>query len=382
MRLLLLGFALTLALTGCTKKDEAAVAPTAANTTPKQATGDIRAGLTIAERDCKSCHGLDGVGTAPAIPHLAAQRANYMLEAIKEYKAGKRVHAALEMTGKLSESDMLNVVSYYSSLPAVTVAADKAASRFLPYEHGKAKSAACAKCHSDDGNSKTPGIPNLAGQQPRYFVVALQEYLHGARKKDPMHALLPLLNKLDMESLALYFASQTPAPRTAPPSGDPVAGERLSTVCAGCHGPAGLSTDASTSTLASQDFQYLVNAIKSYKKGRQHEGMRALVSKLSDKDIDNIAAFYTTQKSRPAANGEALVKDLVEKCDRCHKAGLENPTMAVPTINGQDKDYLVMSLRSYRDTRRESSLMHNMSLPYSDAIIEGIASFYASQPPK
>jgi cytochrome c553 len=274
------------------------------------------------------------------------------------------------------------VVSYYASLPAVPASAAKGVTPFLPYEHGKEKSAACAECHNADGNSTTPGVPSLAGQQPRYFVVALQEYLHGARKTDPMHALLPLLDKLDMESLALYFASQTPAQRSAPPSGDPVAGESLSMVCGGCHGPRGLSTDAATATLAGQDPTYLVDAIKSYKKVRQHNGMRALVSKLSDKDIQDIAAFYAVQKSKPAENGKVLVKELIEKCDRCHKSGLENPSMAVPTINGQDKDYLIMSLRSYRDTRRENSLMHNMSLPYSDAVIEGIATYYASQPAK
>ena len=42
----------------------------------------------------------------------------------------------------------------------------------------------------------------------------------------------------------------------------------------------------------------------------------------------------------------------------------------------------MMALRSYLDDRRESSAMHIMTLPYGDAIIEGIASYYASQPPK
>jgi len=56
--------------------------------------------------------------------------------------------------------------------------------------------------------------------------------------------------------------------------------------------------------------------------------------------------------------------------------------MAVPKINGQDKDYLVMALRAYRDDKRESSVMHKMSLPYSDSVIESISSFYASQPAK
>ena len=379
MKLFLLGIALSLTLVGCSKNDDSL--PKEINAKPVP--GDIRAGLTIAERDCKACHGLDGRGTALGIPHLAGQRASYMLTAITEYKEGKRTHAApTEMTGKLSAPDMNNVVTYYATLPPVVADAAKNAAVFHPYEHGKAKSEACAKCHGADGNSQTPGIPTLAGQQPRYFVVALQEYLQGARKTDPMHALLPLLNKLDMESLALYFASQTPAQRPAPAFGDPVAGERLSTVCGGCHGPRGLGTDAATSTLAGQDPKYLVNAIKSYKKARQHDGMRVLVAKLSDQDIENIAAFYAVQKSKPSENGQTLVKDLTEKCNRCHRADVENPTMAIPTINGQDRDYLIMSLRSYRDTRRESSLMHNMSLPYSDAIIEGIASYYASQPPK
>jgi cytochrome c553 len=54
----------------------------------------------------------------------------------------------------------------------------------------------------------------------------------------------------------------------------------------------------------------------------------------------------------------------------------------VPRLNGQDRDYLVMALRAYRDDRRESSTMHKMSLPYGDSIIESIATYYASQPPK
>ena len=41
-----------------------------------------------------------------------------------------------------------------------------------------------------------------------------------------------------------------------------------------------------------------------------------------------------------------------------------------------------MAMRAYREDKRESSLMHNMTLPYDNAIIEGVASYYANQPPK
>ena len=39
-----------------------------------------------------------------------------------------------------------------------------------------------------------------------------------------------------------------------------------------------------------------------------------------------------------------------------------------------------MALRAYRDDKRESTTMHKMSLPYSNAIIESLASWYAGQP--
>jgi len=56
--------------------------------------------------------------------------------------------------------------------------------------------------------------------------------------------------------------------------------------------------------------------------------------------------------------------------------------MVVPIIHAQDRDYLVMALRAYRDNRRQSSAMHMMSLPYSDSVIDSIASVYAAQPAK
>ena len=50
--------------------------------------------------------------------------------------------------------------------------------------------AACAKCHGEDGNSKIPGTPSLAGQQPHYLVAAIQEYHQGDRSIDPMRSSL------------------------------------------------------------------------------------------------------------------------------------------------------------------------------------------------
>jgi cytochrome c553 len=345
----------------------------------KPSAADIGAGKKVAEKECKGCHGLDGKGVAAGIPNLAGQRGRYIMAALKEYKEGVRVHAALRaIAANLTDDDTRTVAAFYASLTPVP--AEKI-DVFAPYANGKALAAACASCHGADGNSQSPGIPSLAGQQPHYFVAATQEYLTNARESAPMDPLLRKLSRLDIESVALFFGSQTPVQRNASPSGDAAVGEPLTAVCGGCHGSHGVSTDSATPSLAGQDPKYLAHAINAYRTTRKHALMSRLIADLSDQDIANIAAFYSMQRSKPAESGQNLLKDTIDKCNRCHSAGVDNPALAIPIINGQDKDYLVLALRAYRDDRRGNSMMHNMSLPYSDSMIEGLASYYASLPP-
>ena len=368
MRHLLLAMFLSVALIGCS--DE--------SSPQKQSAADIRAGQVVADKECKACHGLNGKGAAPGIPNLAGQRGRYIMAALQEYKEGKRVHAALRaIATDLNEDQTRGVAAYYASLTPLP--ADKGPV-FSPYENGKTAAVACAPCHGADGNSKTAGTPNLAGQQPIYFVAATQEYLTGKRESAPMDPMLRKLSKLDMESLALYFASQQPAQRTAPPTGDAAVGEPRTAVCGGCHGSHGVSADAATPSLAAQDPQYLVRAIKGYRTTRKNDTMSRVVAELGDQEINDIVAFYATQKSKPAEDGEHLLKEITDKCNRCHAGDINNPALAIPIINAQDKDYLVLALRSYRDGKRGNSLMHNMSVPYGDSVIESIASYYASLP--
>lgn len=380
MNRLLASLACALVLAACGEQQSAkpAAAPVAS-----PAAGDAKAGQKLAEAECKGCHGLEGGSVAPGVPHLAAQNERYLLASLKAYKEGKRSHAALKViTERMSEADLRNVAAYYASLPASGIAPVKGLASTSPYEAGKARVAACAKCHGEDGNSKAPGIPSLAGQQVRYLVTALQEYVRGERKSSPMHAPMRSLSPADMEAVAIYFASHARADKPAPATGDPAAGGTLSAVCSGCHGLHGVSTDSATPNLAGQDFSYLEQAIKAYRTTRKREKMRLYITGLSEKDIQNIAAYYAVQKAGATERGETMVQDLVAKCDRCHAAPADNPAMAVPKIAGQDRDYLIMSIRAYRDERRTSSTMHVMSLPYGDTVIQSIASHYASQPAK
>lgn len=80
-----------------------------------QATGDAQAGKAKAAT-CAACHGANGEGKAPN-PALAGKSESDLLQALKDYKSGKRSNAIMKgLAGPLSEQDMENLAAYYASL--------------------------------------------------------------------------------------------------------------------------------------------------------------------------------------------------------------------------------------------------------------------------
>ena len=79
-------------------------------------------------------------------------------------------------------------------------------------------------------------------------------------------------------------------------AGDVEAGKAKAAICAGCHGPAGNSSNPLWPNLAGQKEQYLVKQIKAFRDGTRQDPMMApMVAALSDADIDNLAAYYAAQ---------------------------------------------------------------------------------------
>jgi cytochrome c553 len=76
-------------------------------------------------------------------------------------------------------------------------------------------------------------------------------------------------------------------------AGDPAAGKAKSMTCAACHGQAGISATDMWPNLAGQKEGYLIKQIKMFRDGgRTDPSMAAMVAPLSDKDIENLAAYY------------------------------------------------------------------------------------------
>lgn len=371
------------ALAACGERQPAQAPAPAPKPAPAAVAADPAAGQSIAQRHCVVCHRADGTGAAPGIPQLAQQNVDYLVQAMEQYAAGKRPHAVLkDMTPRLTDAELRNVAAYYAALSLPAAAPAAAADPGSLIERGKAAAAACAGCHGADGNSTTAGTPSLAGQQPIYLLAALAEYHRGDRKTPGSGTMLRDADKLELESLALYYAVQVPVQRAAAAAGDAAAGEALALRCSGCHGARGVSHDPVTPSLAGQDPQYLAKALAGYGGSRHHASMQRQFGALGAAEIRDLAAYYAAQKGSPALTQQDPVAQMVQKCDRCHGDAAGQSATPVPRIRGQDKDYLVMALRAYRDDRRDSSTMHKMSLPVSEAAIDGIAAYYARQAAK
>ncbi len=106
-----------------------------------------------------------------------------------------------------------------------------------------------------------------------------------------------------MAAIAAAFATSALA------AGDPAAGKHKNYQCMGCHGIAGWKTAFPeiyhVPRLGGQHAAYIVTALKQYKSGeRDHLTMRAIAADLSEKDMEDLAAYY----SQAAGSSSAKIK--------------------------------------------------------------------------
>jgi cytochrome c553 len=82
---------------------------------PAHAAGDAVAGKAKAE-SCAGCHGANGEGVQPN-PPLAGMNEHQFIEAINDYKSGKRANPLMKaLATPLSDQDNENLAAYYASL--------------------------------------------------------------------------------------------------------------------------------------------------------------------------------------------------------------------------------------------------------------------------
>lgn len=375
----------------------AVVLPSAAATTAATGSGiadelraalatpqDIAEGKRVAEASCASCHGMSGIAKSKDTPHIAGQRPAYLYLEMRVYQTGARGNTPMNNAVKfLSDDALVKVAAYYANLepaqPAAS-AAKAAPAKPDPASAGKAAASGCAGCHGDTGISKMPGMPNLLGIDPKYIVTSIKAYTKGERKHDMMKTLVSALSDADLENIALFYALQKPGKAQTPSPGNQAAGKSAAVACAGCHGEGGVSTGSAPS-LAGQDAQYFIAAMKAYKDGsRTDASMKAPAASLDDSVIKDMAAYYANQAPQaPKVRKPMTVAEMAQRCDRCHGVGGNSTDPRSPALAAQRPEYLDRVMRAYQKGERRSKPMTAMLDGVSAADVEGLAAHYARQ---
>lgn len=170
--------------------------------------------------------------------------------------------------------------------------ADPAALR-AAVEAGKKESFFCANCHGEDGNSRDPAVPNLAGQNPAYLLEQIRKFGSGERKDPFMQGLIKVLKEEERFRIALYYAEAKVAPGKADPALATRGKDLFARLCVRCHGEAAKGNET-IPRLAGQRVPYLQTTIARYRDRtgeRNNQLMAIATGGLRNDDIAALANY-------------------------------------------------------------------------------------------
>ncbi len=246
-----------------------------------------------ASASCAGCHGELGISKTPGMPSLVGLDPKYLVTAMNGYKTGQRKNDVMKsLLANVNDADINNIALYYAlqkpARASTPAAGDQAA--------GKAAAASCAGCHGEQGVSGNAAIPSLAGQDARYLADAIRAYKNGLRSDETMKGLVASLDEVTINNLASFYAAQQPQ---APNVRRPLTTAEWVERCDRCHGVNGNSTDPRLPALAAQRVDYLEKVLHDYRTGaRKSPQMAAMSDVLTERDVENLATYYASQKAR------------------------------------------------------------------------------------
>ena len=190
------------------------------------------------------------------------------------------------------------------------------------------------------------------------------------------------------------------APAQAPAKSDAAKGQAIaSQTCAACHAADGNSAAAANPKLAGQFYEYLNRQLVNFKPqdgkkpARDNAVMAAMVANLSPADMRDVAAFYASQKLKPAVAKDKDLAALGQKvyrggntatgvaaCAGCHGPSGAGIPAQYPRISGQFAEYVEAQLKAFRAGTRANDpngMMRGVAARMTDREIQGVADYVA-----
>jgi cytochrome c553 len=169
---------------------------------------------------------------------------------------------------------------------------------------------------------------------------------------------------------------------------DVAAGKEKAELCVGCHGENGISQMENIPSLAGQPDQFIQWQLVYFRAGaRKNEQMQPIVEQLTNEDIRNLAAYFTSlappKATKPDDNPDLSKKGaqaaVGRRCASCHTDTYVG-TKAVARVAGQREEYLLKALHDYKSGVRSGggqAAMADVAYPLSAEEIEALAHYLA-----
>ncbi|MPQ65051.1 MULTISPECIES: c-type cytochrome [Pseudomonas] len=176
-------------------------------------------------------------------------------------------------------------------------------------------------------------------------------------------------------------------------AGDAKAGQAKAAVCGACHGPDGNSMAPNFPKLAGQGERYLTKQMQDIKSGKRTVlEMTGLLTNLSDQDLSDIAAYFSSQQGsvgaadpKVVAHGEELFRggkldQGMPSCIGCHSPnGAGNAAAGFPHLGGQHAQYIAKQLTDFREGNRtndgDTMIMRSIAAKMSNKDIEAVSNY-------
>lgn len=177
-------------------------------------------------------------------------------------------------------------------------------------------------------------------------------------------------------------------------AGNAAAGKTKSVTCAACHGVDGNSPTDMFPKLAGQGQAYLVKQLAEFKSGVRVNAMMApMVAGLTDEDMADIAAYFSSMKVTPGAVSEDLFaagqkiyragnkESGLPACMACHgPTGAGMPAAKWPALSGQHSAYIEAQLKTFADGTRSNdpnSMMRDIASKMKAEEMKAVAAYIA-----
>lgn len=200
------------------------------------------------------------------------------------------------------------------------------------------------------------------------------------------------LDSVKLNLIGLLLAS-TATLATAADSmkADPQQAEQIvNTVCAACHGADGNSMISLNPKLAGQHAPYIEKQLTEFKSGkRQNAVMSGMAATLSEQDMKNLAAYFSSQKitlgeaksNGPGSVGEKIYRAGIKEngtpaCAACHGPTGAGLPKQFPRLAGQHADYTLAQLKAFRTGERANGpMMTAIATKLTDAQMAAVADY-------